>query len=126
MNSSKKIILGIFTVLPLVLTLFYIVLFFAFFFEVAVEKIHHEPGDLHNEMPHFLQSFFPMMVMIFVAIIIGIILMVYYLVHVSNNHKFDSTQKLLWVLIIIFTNTIGQIAYFILEVWPERPAKENT
>lgn len=122
MSTSKKIILGIFTVLPLVFGFLYFILFFSFFINITSGNIH---PDLNEEqIPQFLQSFAPMFVMLFIAIIIGFVLLIYYLVHISNNHRLDSSQRLLWVLIIVFTSTIGQVAYFILEVWPDKPVQE--
>lgn len=125
MSTTKKVILGIFTILPALLLIFYIVMFFSFFFNVAVNKMQHAPEVSSNEIPIFLESLIPMFVMMFVAGITGLALMIYYIIHISKNQKFDSTQRLLWILIIVFTNTIGQIVYFILEVWPQKPAEQS-
>lgn len=123
MSTSKKIILALFTILPLILFLIYFILFFSFFIKMASQGIHHD--DLTADaMPLFLQSFLPMIILMFVAIVTGVGLMIYYIIHISNNKSFDSTQRLMWILIVVFTNAIGQIAYFIMEVWPDKPIKE--
>lgn len=122
MNTSKKIILGLFTILPLVFGLLYFILFFSYFINITSGSIQN-PDFSEEQIPQFLQSFAPIFIMLFLAIIIGFVLLIYYLVHISNNHRLDSSQRLLWVLIIVFTSTIGQVAYFILEVWPNRPVQ---
>ena len=121
MSTSKKIILGLFTVLPLILFLGYFILFFTFFINMASKEMHHQ-NISPDEFPLFLQSFIPMMVLMFVAIFSGFILMILYIILISKNKSFDSTQRIMWVLIVVFTSTIGQIAYFIIEIWPDKPA----
>ncbi|UII33286.1 PLDc N-terminal domain-containing protein [Fulvivirga ulvae] len=119
MSTSKKVILGLFTIAPLIFLMVYFVLFFTLFVNVASMDLH--PHDLPpDEVPLFLQSFVPMMVMMFIAVGSGFILMIYYIVLISKNPSFDSTQRIMWVLIVVFTSTIGQIAYFIVEVWPDK------
>lgn len=124
MPLIKKIFLGIFTILPALFALLYGIIFFSFFFEMVLENPHY-PDDTHNNFPEFIQSFFPMAIMIFVAALAGFALMIYYIVHISKNEKFDTVQRLLWILIIVFTHTLGQIVYFILEIWPSNPEKDT-
>lgn len=124
MSTPKKVLLGILTVLPLFLGLLYFILFFVFFINTAADRMH-DPDIRPDEFPFLLGSFVPMMVLMLVAVVIGFALMIYYLIHISNNRKFDSTQRLLWILIVIFASTIGQIVYYIMEVWPDPGHEHN-
>ncbi|MBL6446953.1 PLDc N-terminal domain-containing protein [Fulvivirga sp. 29W222] len=119
MSTSKKVILGLFTILPLILLMVYFIFFFMFFINIASHEMHKD--ILPEEFPLFLQSFIPMMILMFMAVSSGFILMIYYIILISKNRSFDSTQRIIWVLIVVFTSTIGQIAYFIVEVWPDKP-----
>lgn len=125
MSKTKKVILGIFTILPAIFVLFYAVAFASFFFHTLIENAHH-PDDFEQHFPSFIQSFFPWFIMVFVAGFTSFILMIYYIVHVARNVKFDTTQRLLWIFIILFTTTLGQIIYFIMEIWSTEPKEASS
>lgn len=117
MSSTKKIILGILTILPFVFMVIYFIEFFSIFLNffnldtlepIAPEVIYDNIGRL------FFYSIATM--------ILTIGLMIYYIIDIVNNPKFQNggNSKLIWILVVILASMIGMIAYFLTEVYPRK------
>jgi hypothetical protein len=117
MSNSKKVFLGVLTFLPLVLLLGYFIVFFKFFFTMmsnAADNPFH-----HDEMPVMLfANFFWMFVLIGLSALVSLGIMIYYILHVNKNPRLESNQKIMWMLILIFVNSIGSIVYYFMEILP--------
>ena len=57
--------------------------------------------------------------LLILTILIDIILVIIYLINIVNNPYLDNSGKLLWVVLILFTNFIGMLIYFFKNIWPE-------
>lgn len=116
MSTSKKIWLGILTFLPFVLFIVYLVLFFTFF----IGNIHHLEQTQHNdEFPvALIQSIVLVFIPIFIASILSLAIMIYYIVHANNNPNNDSGKKIMWIVILIFVSSIGCVVYYFVEILP--------
>lgn len=114
MPRSGKIWLGILTSLPIVCFLAYIVILFGtlFFTFSEIELGKQDPSYL------FVDGFKWMFLSLFLAILTGIGLLIYYIIHVVKNQKFDNTMKLIWILVFLFANGIGTIIYYFVEILP--------
>ena len=114
MKSSAKILLGIFTFLPLVLFL----LLVGFFFNVILENII-ELEQQQGEFPvAFIQSLLWVFVFIIPIALISLAIKIYYIVHTNNNQENDTAKKIMWTLILIFGGTIAAIIYYFIEIVP--------
>ncbi len=116
MSKNKKILIGIFSILPLLLFVVYLVsmvtFFIHFFREVAV----------HGEGPEdfFYSGFGNMAGMIVTMVLLGLLslaVMVYFLVHAINNQSINSEERLVWILVFIFVGMVGFPIYWYLRVW---------
>lgn len=118
MSKSKKILLGILTLLPL----FFLAAYFVLFFRM-VSKFTNT-GNPENNMMAFHQQMLPMFVVIGIFGLLSIGLMVLYLILIINNPKFKlpaySSSKVVWILVILLAGTLGKIIYFFVEIWPEK------
>lgn len=116
MSTSKKIWLGILTFLPFVLFIVYLVLFFTVF----IGNIHHLEQTQHNdEFPvALIQSIVLVFIPIFIASILSLAIMIYYIVHANNNPNNDSGKKIMWIVILIFVSSIGCVVYYFVEILP--------
>jgi hypothetical protein len=114
MKSSAKLLLGIFTFLPLVLFIFLV----GFFFNVILENII----ELEQHQGEFSVAFIQSLLWVFVFIIpialISLAIKIYYIVHTNNNQENDTTKKIMWTLILIFGGTIAAIIYYFIEIIP--------
>ncbi|MEX0998257.1 MAG: hypothetical protein WDZ45_14485 [Flavobacteriaceae bacterium] len=115
MTRKKKIILGILTFLPVFSILAYFFVFLKFFFSTL--------GTAANDPfieEVFFESFIILFILIIVAILSGIALMIYYIIHANSNPNFDSNQKLIWILILVLSSFIGNIIYYFIEIIPDK------
>jgi len=116
MTKTKKILLGIFTFLPVLFVMAYVLIFFKFFFS----SMSSPQFDPYFNEEYFFGNLVLLILLIFAAIILGVGMMIYYIIHANKNPKFDSNQKLLWILILVLTSFIGNIIYYFVEIIPEK------
>lgn len=122
MSGFSKFWLGIFTFLPLVLTIALFSVFFAVFFDNMITNQHYGP-DFPFEHAYGLFWF------IVIIILLGMVSLgvrIYYIVHTNNNSENDSGKKLMWTLILIFVGLIGSIVYYFIEILPLKKSVENS
>ncbi len=114
MKKSTKIWLGILTFSSILFFIIYLVGFFTIF-------INHIP-ELESNTGEFPLDFFKSIIGIFpflvLSLILKIALMIYYVIHASNNTNNDNSKKIMWILILVFVGFIGNIVYYFLEILP--------
>ncbi len=114
MKKSTKIWLGILTISSILFFIIYLVGFFTIF-------INHIP-ELESNTGEFPLDFFKSIIgifsFLFLSLILKIGLMIYYVIHASNNTNNDSSKKIMWILILVFVGFIGNIVYYFLEILP--------
>jgi hypothetical protein len=119
MTKNKKILLGIFTFLPAVFVMAYVFIFLKFFFS----SMGSPQFDPYVNEEYFFGNLVLLILLIFAAMIFGLGMMIYYIIHANKNPKFDSNQKLLWILILVLTSFLGNIIYYFVEIIPEKQIK---
>ncbi len=113
MSSTRKIWLGIFTFLPFLLTLVYIIYFFAFFLGNIIQADQQAP-----EFPIMLfQSLSYIIAIVVLALIVKIAVMIYYIVDVSSSSK-DSNTKIMWIVLLVLVSSIASMVYYFVEILP--------
>jgi len=116
MKKFTKIWLGILTFLPMFLIFAYIFYIFTTFIPTAIRL-----EDSHQEVPmEFFQSISVMILFIVLAIIIKMGIMIYYIVHASNNPKNENNTKIMWIVLLVLVGTISSIVYYFLEILPSK------
>lgn len=117
MSKSGKLLLGALTLLPVLFLGFYMFSFFRIFSELATIQ----PGN----QPQLPENFFNLFLYIGLVAMLSLGLLIYYLLHITRNPKFmqhdQSSNKIVWVLVVVLGGFVGMIAYFFMEIWPERP-----
>ena len=56
----------------------------------------------------------------FLTIVIIIGLLIYYIIHISNNKSLDQQMKAVWIVVIFFVNVIGFPVYWYLNIWKDK------
>jgi hypothetical protein len=115
MSKSGKIITGILSFLPLLFLTGYFILFFSFFLQIINIGQNGKMGDPEI----FMTQFIGMFAMLFLVGILTLGLLIYFIIHINNNKKLDSNEKLTWILIIIFVGMIGKPVYWYMKIWKE-------
>ena len=111
MSQDNKTVSGILSFLPLAAFIAYMIVFFSFFFNV-IPELHRNPDEEEIIFPYLFN-------IILFAIILGIIslgVLVYFIIHAVNNKAIDSTERLVWILIFIFTGMVGYPIYWYMRI----------
>jgi hypothetical protein len=115
MTRNKKIWLGVLTFLPVAFLVLYFIAFALMF--VGVFSTMESGGEPNPTF--FIGNFVILFLLIMIAAVLSIGLMIYYIMHITNNSKFDSNQRLMWILIMVFGGMIGFCVYWYLYIWKE-------
>lgn len=111
-NKIGRMIMGILTFLPA----FYLILFTTFFYGIAIWLL---PGmGSKCEIPKFVIYLIPVH---FMVVIIGLVLVFYYVFHAVRSSKIDGDIKPLWIAGILFGNVIIMPVYWYLYIWKNGP-----
>jgi hypothetical protein len=60
-----------------------------------------------------------LMLSILIASFLGVAILVYYLIHIINNPRLDSNQRLMWAFVVLLAGTIGRLVYWLFQIWRE-------
>lgn len=114
MKKSTKVWLGILTFIPPVFITIFIIWFISIFF-THIYILEDRTGEFPSG---FFRSMIEVFVFLILAIIVKLGLMIYYIIHLSDNPKNDNAKKIMWILILVFIGVIGSIIYYITEIIP--------
>jgi hypothetical protein len=104
--------LGILTFIP-------IVLLFAYMFSIAfivADAVRYGGDDM--PFPVLSNIFY----MVIIALTLGLLsfgLLIYYVIHVFNNKKIDSNEKVIWVLVFVVGMIIAFPIYYFMRIVKE-------
>lgn len=69
----------------------------------------------------FFKGFFMSFLIIIFTSLIALGILIFDIVHLAKSNKGDTTNKvLIWVLILIFSQGIGCIVYYFVEILPNK------
>ena len=107
MKKSKAIVLGIFTIIPVLYLVFFITFFVGMLFKAF-------GGANPNPPVNLLLLIFPIH---FLMMILLIVLLMIYIVNVFNNTSVEPDKRSLWAIVLIFGSIIAMIVYWIVHIW---------
>jgi hypothetical protein len=112
MSKSRKLLLGILSLLPIILLVVYLVGFIYFFMAVYRHANHEEvlPMLLFQHMAWLLLA-------IILLVLFALGLLIYFIIHALNNRLIDSTERIVWILVFVFAGTIGFPIYWYMRIW---------
>ncbi len=123
MSRSKKIFIGILAFLPIIASAV-LVIYMLINFVPDMLRMEHE---YNNEIPP--EAFFVHMAgFIISAVVLGLLhigLMIYFIVHAINNKAVKTEERIIWVLLFIFVNTIAFPIYWGMRIWPDEKPESN-
>lgn len=114
MSKSKKIVLGIFTMWPIV----YMGIFFLFVFSQTF--LSFSAGE-KNEPP---TGFFLIFILHFLTIILLLVLLFIYIKNVFKNDSISQDKKAFWAAVLFLGNMIAMPIYWYRYIWKEQ--KKNS
>jgi hypothetical protein len=114
LSKNWKIVIGILTVLQLFVGLFFLIWFFTSVIPILMT------GDDAAIEAMFLASLGGFLVGTFLMAILSMGITIFYIVHAASNKSIGTGMKILWILLVFFFGSIVQVAYFFMEVVPEK------
>ncbi len=121
MSKSKKLLLGVLSFLPAVLTFTYVVFFFSIFINV-MRTHHHDPETVQELM---FQNFAWIMALALLMGACSLALKIYFIVHAINNTFIDGSERIVWILVFVFAGLIGYPVYWYMRIWKEQAPLQN-
>ena len=125
MSKNKKILIGIFSILPLLLFVIYMVSMVSFFIYFFNQTAVHgkDPEDF------IYAGFGNMAGMIVTMFLLGLLslgVMVYFIVHAINNQSLNRDERLVWILVFIFVGMVTFPIYWYMRIWSTPEAVNTT
>ncbi len=123
MNKSKKIWIGILSFLPLLFSAILLIYMFTAFLPAIFELDRHGNDDIAPAL--FFSRFMPFILLCIFLGILHLCLMIYFIINAINNTRVKSEERIIWVLVFIFTSSIGFPIYWGIRIWPEEKPESN-
>jgi uncharacterized membrane protein len=114
MSNNRKILLGLLSILPIIMTVVYMAVMFSNFF-YFFPHANNDQAFPEEFFRHFLGIFAIIILMSFLHI--G--LLIYYIIHLVNNNHIDPTERIVWILIFVFAGMVGFPIYWYMRIWRE-------
>jgi len=112
MSKVKKIILGLFTVWPVV----YITSVFGYILS-HFDTVFSSLNELDNtQMTKMVLTIFTIQ---FLTIISMFVLLFIFIKNVFKNDRVNQSEKVLWLIVLFFGNMIAMPVYWYLYIWKE-------
>ena len=109
-----------FALAPIIAIFIAVIGYFVFFFSLMKNIPHMEGADLQqSEM--FFAGIGTFMIFVFLAVIISLGSLVFYIIHaVQNPNLKENNLLVVWILLFVFVSGIGQLIYWIIEIINKR------
>jgi uncharacterized membrane protein YfcA len=113
MTRSSKIFTGIFSFLPIILGIVII-------FQVLAMFPQFFHWDEHEPDPYTVFStMWPVIITGIFAAIVSLGALIFFIIHMLNNKKVETGERIIWILVFIFANGIGYPIYWYMRIWKE-------
>ena len=116
MSKSKKISLGVLTILPLL----YLITFIVFFLSMVL-TIDKQPTS--GGMPPIFRA---MMISHMLMMVLIMCLITFYAIHSFNNTRIPQDQKIFWTILIVCGTFIAMPIYWYLFIWKDSAVPINS
>ncbi|MFT3844740.1 MAG: PLDc N-terminal domain-containing protein [Lacibacter sp.] len=122
MSRSKKVFLGILSVLPVILTIGLLIYLFAGFLPQMI-TLDQQYG---NDVPPMavLSHVFGFVLYAIILSLFHLGLLIYFIIHAINNKSVKPEERIIWVLVFIFISTVGFVVYWAIRIWPDEKKEE--
>ena len=122
MTNTRKLILGLFTLLPMILMIVFVC-------NAVSETANHvyilpdiEKDHLPERLFQHLLSIWPIAASIF---LLHLGLVIFYVSHVIKNENLSQSEQIMWIILFILLRTLCFIIYFATKILPEPKLSSN-
>lgn len=75
---------------------------------------NHDPDPFE-----VFEAFMPIFIMAIVMSMLSLGLLIFFIMHLVRNKKIDSTERIIWILVLLFAGIIGYPIYWYMRIWKE-------
>lgn len=115
-----------FAIGPIAMLVLGLIGYFVFLFMLIsrIDHLEHGPGNFPENW--ILGNLGIIVFFVLIAVLISFGSLIYYIVHAAYNPNLKQNNLLLvWILLFIFANGLGQLIYWIMEVVGKRDQQES-
>jgi len=112
---------GFFAIAPIAMLFLGLIAYFIFLFSILshVDDFSNQNRDVSAGF--ILGNISVFVIFILLALVLSLGSLVFYIVHAANNPNLrENNMLLIWILLFIFANGIGQLIYWIIEIINKR------
>lgn len=123
MPRSKKIMIGFLAFLPIIATAVLLIFALVNFIPDLIRLDQSYSSEIPPEI-----FFTHMLGFLLSALILGLLhlgLMIYFIINVLNNKQVKTEERIVWILLFIFVNTIAFPIYWGMRIWPNEQTDSN-
>lgn len=113
MSKGSKLFLGLLSILPLILGAVIIIEVFVLFPEMIYW------GDHEPDPYTVFSTFAPVFVTGLIACVLSVGLLIFFIIHMLNNKKIESGERIIWIIVFLLAGAIGYPIYWYLRIWKE-------
>ena len=114
MSKSRRLLLGILSLLPLVFLAVYMVVIFSFF--ITAIRNSHDPNIFPEIM---LEHIGGIIAVALLMVFTNLGMLIYFIIHAVNNKVIEGSERIVWILVFIFAGMIGFPVYWYMRIWKE-------
>jgi hypothetical protein len=116
MSRSLKIFLGVLSFIPIITFIIYIFRIFGTFMNVLSDPAIMQGDEIPEEFLAMLTS----MIFFIMGMMINFALMITYIVFAIKDVSASESDKILWVLLLVFISLIAVPVYWIARIWTNK------
>ncbi len=123
MNKAKKLWLGLLAFLPLTVGIGILIYTLTIFFTPEHFHALQTTGD---EPPAWLIG--DIIGLVILAVFAGLLhlaALIYFIIHAINNPGVKSNERIIWIVLFIFTGSISFPIYWAIRIWPDPKPESN-
>jgi hypothetical protein len=119
MSTGGKVVVGIFTFMPVVLLILFV-------YNMFSTIMHYAPDLERQQVPNadakeVIETVAPMFIYIMLLSLNCLGLLVYYIIHAVNNKELVGNDRILWVLLFVFIGLIAFPIYYFTKIVKSQP-----
>jgi hypothetical protein len=114
MSRASKLLVGLASFLPIVFLITLLIMVFNLF-PTMIRWQDYEPDPysvFETIRPIFIAGLF--------AALVSLGLLVFFIIHMINNKKIDTGERIIWILVFLFAGVVGYPIYWYMRVWHDQ------
>jgi len=114
MSRGSKLFVGLASFLPIVFLIMLLIMFFNLF-PTMIRWQDYEPDPYS-----VFETIRPIFIVGLFTGLVSLGLLVFFIIHMINNKKIDTSERIIWILVFLFAGIVGYPIYWYMRVWNDQ------